>query len=31
VDKIRQVKTGKRGFHGDVPLVDVIIERAEVI
>jgi len=31
VDKIRKVKTGKRGFHGDVPLEDVIIERAEVI
>jgi len=31
VDKIRQVKTGKRGFHSDVPLADVIIERAEVI
>ena len=31
VDKIRQVKTGKRGPHGDVPLEDVIIERAEVV
>ncbi|HEY7674100.1 MAG TPA: peptidylprolyl isomerase [Burkholderiales bacterium] len=31
VDKIRQVKTDKRGFHSDVPLEDVIIERAEVI
>lgn len=31
VDKIRQVKTGKHGFHGDVPLEDVIIQRAEVI
>jgi len=31
VDKIRQAKTGKRGFHSDVPLEDVIIQRAEVI
>jgi len=31
VDKIKGVKTGKRGFHADVPLDDVIIERAEVI
>ena len=30
VDSIMAVKTGKRGFHGDVPLEDVIIERAEV-
>ena len=30
VDRIRQVKTGKRGFHGDVPVEDVLIERAEV-
>ena len=30
VDKIKSVKTGKRGFHGDVPVQDVIIERAEV-
>ena len=31
VDKIRQVKTGKRGGHADVPVEDVIIERAEVV
>ena len=31
VDSIRAVKTGKRGFHGDVPLQDVLIERAEVV
>jgi len=31
VDKIKGVKTGKRGFHADVPLDDVIIEQAEVI
>jgi peptidyl-prolyl cis-trans isomerase B (cyclophilin B) len=30
VDKIKSVKTGKRGFHADVPVDDVIIERAEV-
>jgi peptidyl-prolyl cis-trans isomerase B (cyclophilin B) len=30
VDKIKQVRTGKRGFHGDVPMEDVVIERAEV-
>jgi peptidyl-prolyl cis-trans isomerase B (cyclophilin B) len=28
VDKIKGVRTGKRGFHGDVPVEDVIIERA---
>jgi peptidyl-prolyl cis-trans isomerase B (cyclophilin B) len=31
VDKIKGVKTGKSGFHGDVPLEDVLIERAEVL
>ena len=31
VDRIKRVKTGKRGFHADVPLEDVIIERAEVV
>ena len=31
VDKIKDVKTGKKGFHSDVPLEDVIIERAEVV
>jgi peptidyl-prolyl cis-trans isomerase B (cyclophilin B) len=31
VDKIKGVKTGSKGMHQDVPLVDVIIERAEVI
>ena len=30
VDKIRQVKTGNRNGHQDVPLEPVIIERAEV-
>jgi len=31
VDKIKGVKTGKRGAHGDVPAEDVILERAEVM
>ncbi len=31
VDKIQQVKTGKRGGHADVPVEDVIIERAKVV
>jgi peptidyl-prolyl cis-trans isomerase B (cyclophilin B) len=30
VDKIAKVKTGRSGFHDDVPREDVIIERAEV-
>lgn len=31
VDKIKAVKTGKRGFHSDVPVEDVLIERVEVV
>ena len=31
VDKIRKVKTGSRGMHQDVPVSDVIIEKAEVV
>jgi peptidyl-prolyl cis-trans isomerase B (cyclophilin B) len=31
VDKIRSVKTGRSGFHQDVPVEDVVIERAEVV
>ena len=31
VDKIRQVKTGKRGFHSDAPKEDVVIEKAVAI
>jgi peptidyl-prolyl cis-trans isomerase B (cyclophilin B) len=31
VEKIKGVKTGSRGMHQDVPLEDVIIERAEVV
>jgi peptidyl-prolyl cis-trans isomerase B (cyclophilin B) len=28
VDKLRAVKTGRRGFHDDVPKEDVVIEKA---
>jgi len=28
VDKIRQVKTGSRGMHSDVPVEDVVILEA---
>jgi peptidyl-prolyl cis-trans isomerase B (cyclophilin B) len=31
VDKIKGVRTGKRGFHSDVPVEDVVIEKAEVV
>ena len=31
VDKIKKMKTGTRGMHQDVPVDDVIIERAEEI
>jgi peptidyl-prolyl cis-trans isomerase B (cyclophilin B) len=31
VDRIRRVKTGRRGMHQDVPVEDVVIERAEVV
>jgi peptidyl-prolyl cis-trans isomerase B (cyclophilin B) len=31
VDRIKSVKTGRRGMHQDVPLEDVVIERAEVV
>lgn len=31
VDAIRKVRTGSKGFHGDVPVDDVIIEKAEVV
>ena len=30
VDKIKRAKTGSRGGHGDVPVEDVVIEKAEV-
>lgn len=29
VDRIKSVKTGQSGFHQDVPVEDVVIERAE--
>ena len=29
VDKIKGVETGSAGFHSDVPVEDVVIERAE--
>ncbi|THF66869.1 peptidyl-prolyl cis-trans isomerase [Pseudothauera nasutitermitis] len=31
LDKIRAVKTGSKGFHQDVPVEDVLIERAEIV
>ncbi len=31
VDAIRKVRTGNKGFHGDVPLEDVVIEKAEIV
>lgn len=31
IDQIRKVKTRTSGFHQDVPVEDVVIERAEVI
>jgi peptidyl-prolyl cis-trans isomerase B (cyclophilin B) len=31
VDKIKAVKTGRKGFHDDVPVEDVVIEKAVAI
>ncbi|MDR2239315.1 MAG: peptidyl-prolyl cis-trans isomerase [Zoogloeaceae bacterium] len=31
VDKIEAVKTGNKGFHQNVPLEDIVIEKAEVV
>ncbi|MCX7813888.1 MAG: peptidylprolyl isomerase [Tepidimonas ignava] len=31
VDAIRQVRTGRRGFHDDVPLDDVVITKAVIV
>jgi peptidyl-prolyl cis-trans isomerase B (cyclophilin B) len=31
VDKINSVKTGRKGFHDDVPLTDVVISKAVVL
>jgi peptidyl-prolyl cis-trans isomerase B (cyclophilin B) len=30
IDRIKGVKTGRKGFHDDVPLTDVVIEKAVV-
>jgi peptidyl-prolyl cis-trans isomerase B (cyclophilin B) len=31
VDKMATVPTGNRGYHGDVPKTDIVIEKAEVL
>jgi peptidyl-prolyl cis-trans isomerase B (cyclophilin B) len=31
VDRIEGVKTGRKGFHDDVPLDDVVIQRATIV
>lgn len=31
VDAIAKVRTSTRGFHGDVPVEDVVIEKAEIV
>lgn len=31
VDKIAQVRTGRMGYHADVPTEEIVIEKAEVI
>jgi len=31
VDKIGKIKTGRKGFHDDVPLEDVVIKKAEIV
>ncbi|MGZ5181051.1 MAG: peptidylprolyl isomerase [Ramlibacter sp.] len=31
VDRIKAVKTGRKGFHDDVPVQDVVIEKAVVV
>ncbi|MEE4461699.1 peptidylprolyl isomerase, partial [Azotobacter chroococcum] len=31
VDRIKAVATGSRAGHGDVPVDDVIIEKAEIV
>ena len=31
VDQIKQVPTGSRGSHDDVPVEDVVIRKAEVV
>jgi peptidyl-prolyl cis-trans isomerase B (cyclophilin B) len=31
VDKIKGVRTGRKGFHDDVPNEDVVIDKAVVV
>ncbi|MCB1889013.1 MAG: peptidyl-prolyl cis-trans isomerase [Rhodocyclaceae bacterium] len=31
VDKIEATKTGNRGFHADVPVDDILIQKAEIV
>ncbi len=31
VDKLNNVKTGRKGFHDDVPLTDVVISKAVIV
>ncbi|MFN4148346.1 MAG: peptidylprolyl isomerase [Rhodocyclaceae bacterium] len=31
VDKIKSVRTGNRGFHQDVPIEDIVIEKVEIV
>jgi peptidyl-prolyl cis-trans isomerase B (cyclophilin B) len=31
VDKMKAVKTGRKGFHDDVPLDDLVIEKAVLL
>lgn len=31
IDKIKKVRTGSKGFHRDVPLEDILIERAALV
>jgi peptidyl-prolyl cis-trans isomerase B (cyclophilin B) len=31
IDRIRRVRTGRKGMHQDVPLDDVVIEKAEAV
>jgi len=31
VEKIKKVKTGSKGFHQDVPVDDVVIEKAVIV
>jgi peptidyl-prolyl cis-trans isomerase B (cyclophilin B) len=31
VEKIKKVRTGSKGFHQDVPMDDVVIEKAVIV